>query len=51
MRKSGKLPGKTIKVEYEKEYGVDYFEMSHGAIKYGQSVVVVDDLLATGGSA
>lgn len=60
VRKSGKLPGKTVKVGYEKEYGTDYFEMQEDALKPGQHVVVLDDLignlgvhssLATGGSA
>ncbi|MDD4568819.1 MAG: adenine phosphoribosyltransferase [Tepidanaerobacteraceae bacterium] len=49
-RKKGKLPGKTVKVEYELEYGTDTIEMHEDAIKPGQKVVVVDDLLATGGT-
>ncbi|KND02464.1 adenine phosphoribosyltransferase [Spizellomyces punctatus DAOM BR117] len=51
VRKAGKLPGETIKVAYEKEYGTDYFEMQANAIKTGQNVIVLDDLIATGGSA
>lgn len=51
VRKPGKLPGKTISVSYEKEYGTDSFELQEGSIKPGQTVLVVDDLIATGGSA
>ncbi|KAI9001170.1 adenine phosphoribosyltransferase [Trametes punicea] len=51
VRKKGKLPGETIHAEYQKEYGVDVFEMQADAIQPGQNVVVVDDLVATGGSA
>ncbi|KXN69733.1 adenine phosphoribosyltransferase [Conidiobolus coronatus NRRL 28638] len=51
VRKSGKLPGATIKAEYTKEYGVDVFEMQENAIKPGQNVIIIDDLIATGGSA
>ncbi|TCD71286.1 adenine phosphoribosyltransferase [Steccherinum ochraceum] len=51
VRKQGKLPGKCHSASYEKEYGVDSFEMQADAIEPGQSVVVVDDLIATGGSA
>jgi adenine phosphoribosyltransferase len=50
VRKKGKLPGKTNKVEYKLEYGSDVFEMQSDAIKSGQKVLIVDDLLATGGS-
>jgi len=49
-RKKGKLPGKTIKAEYKLEYGSDIIEMHEDAIEPGQKVVVVDDLLATGGT-
>jgi len=49
-RKKGKLPGDTHSVEYNLEYGTDVFEMQSGAIKKGQKVLIVDDLLATGGS-
>ncbi|KAF9006458.1 phosphoribosyltransferase-like protein [Cyathus striatus] len=51
VRKRGKLPGQCISASYEKEYGIDSFEMQADAIKPGQNVVVIDDLLATGGSA
>ncbi|KAI9205352.1 adenine phosphoribosyltransferase [Polychytrium aggregatum] len=51
VRKAGKLPGDTIVVGYEKEYGTDYFEMQKGSIQPGQNVVILDDLIATGGSA
>ena len=49
-RKKGKLPGEVIKAEYDLEYGTDIIEMHKDAIKPGQKVVVVDDLLATGGT-
>jgi len=51
VRKQGKLPGNCVTVSYEKEYGMDSFEMQAGAIQAGQTVVVIDDLIATGGSA
>ncbi|KAI0079674.1 adenine phosphoribosyltransferase [Panus rudis PR-1116 ss-1] len=51
VRKKGKLPGQCISATFEKEYGTDSFEMQADAIKPGQNVVVVDDLIATGGSA
>lgn len=51
VRKAGKLPGGTIQVSYVKEYGTDIFEMQDDSIKPGQNVVVIDDLIATGGSA
>lgn len=51
VRKQGKLPGECIKVGYEKEYGTDFFEMQKDAIKPGQRVLIVDDIIATGGSA
>ncbi|KAJ3047999.1 adenine phosphoribosyltransferase [Rhizophlyctis rosea] len=51
VRKAGKLPGETTRVAYEKEYGTDYFEMQKDAIKPGQNAIVLDDLIATGGSA
>ncbi|KAI9314014.1 adenine phosphoribosyltransferase [Zopfochytrium polystomum] len=51
VRKAGKLPGSTTKVTYEKEYGSDSFEMQVDAVKAGQNVIVLDDLIATGGSA
>lgn len=50
IRKKGKLPYKTIKAEYELEYGTDVLEMHVDAVQPGQKVVIVDDLLATGGT-
>ena len=50
VRKLGKLPGKTIEVEYELEYGRDALAIHEDAIKVGQRVLIVDDLLATGGT-
>lgn len=50
VRKLGKLPGETIKKEYELEYGVDALEMHRDSIKSGDNVLVVDDLMATGGT-
>ncbi|KAF9515438.1 hypothetical protein BS47DRAFT_1391623 [Hydnum rufescens UP504] len=51
VRKAGKLPGKTITVVYEKEYGDDSFAIQEGSVSPGDNVVVIDDLIATGGSA
>jgi len=51
VRKFGKLPAKTIEVEYELEYGRDALAIHEDAINPGQRVLVVDDLLATGGTA
>ena len=51
VRKVGKLPSKTVKVSYDLEYGSDSLEMHHDAIESGQRVLIVDDLLATGGTA
>jgi len=50
VRKLGKLPAKTIEIEYELEYGRDALAMHEDAISPGQRVLVVDDLLATGGT-
>ncbi|NOH16984.1 adenine phosphoribosyltransferase [Clostridium cochlearium] len=50
VRKKGKLPSNTISSKYELEYGSDELEMHKDAIKPGQRVVIVDDLLATGGT-
>ncbi|XP_068239944.1 adenine phosphoribosyltransferase [Palaemon carinicauda] len=50
MRKKGKLPGKLKQVTYTLEYGTDVFEVQENSIKKGQTVVIVDDLLATGGT-
>lgn len=49
-RKAGKLPGKTISHEYELEYGSDTIEIQDDAFPSGSKVVVLDDLLATGGT-
>ncbi|OCH93595.1 adenine phosphoribosyltransferase [Obba rivulosa] len=51
VRKQGKLPGECVSATYEKEYGSDSFEMQADAIKPGQNVIIIDDLIATGGSA
>jgi adenine phosphoribosyltransferase len=51
IRKPGKLPWKTRRVDYALEYGNDAVEIHDDAIRPGQRVVVVDDLLATGGTA
>ncbi|KAI3404428.1 APT1 [Candida oxycetoniae] len=51
VRKPGKLPGPTYKVEFQKEYGSDVFEMQKHIIPEGANVLIVDDILATGGSA
>ena len=50
VRKKGKLPAETFSVEYSLEYGVDVLEIHKDAIKKGQRVAIVDDLLATGGT-
>lgn len=50
VRKPGKLPAETIKYTYDLEYGSDSLEMHKDAIKEGQNVLIVDDLLATGGT-
>jgi adenine phosphoribosyltransferase len=51
VRKLGKLPAATVRASYDLEYGSDSLEMHQDAIKSGQRVLVVDDLLATGGTA
>jgi len=51
VRKVGKLPAKTVRATYDLEYGTDSLEMHRDAIEPGQRVVIVDDLLATGGTA
>lgn len=51
IRKEGKLPGKTISREYQLEYGTDTLEMHADALKPNAKVLLVDDLLATGGTA
>src|SRR5262249_44353744 len=50
VRKQGKLPGKTVRFSYDLEYGTDTIEIQEDAISRGQRVVVVDDLVATGGT-
>lgn len=50
IRKSGKLPYESLKGSYQLEYGTDQLEMHIDAIKPGQNVAIVDDLLATGGT-
>ncbi|MFH0759272.1 MAG: adenine phosphoribosyltransferase [Bacteroidota bacterium] len=51
MRKPGKLPYKKRRIAYQLEYGVDALEIHEDAIKPGEKVVLIDDLLATGGTA
>jgi len=51
VRKQGKLPGKLIKATYMKEYGEDVFELQAEAIPEGSNVIIIDDIIATGGSA
>jgi len=51
VRKKGKLPGKTDEVSYSLEYGNATLEIQHGEIRSGGKVLVLDDLLATGGTA
>jgi adenine phosphoribosyltransferase len=51
LRKKGKLPHKTIAVEYALEYGTDTIEMHLDAVLGGEKVMLVDDLIATGGTA
>ncbi len=50
VRKLGKLPAKTVRAEYSLEYGTNTLEMHEDAIQPGQRVLIVDDLLATGGT-
>ena len=51
IRKKGKLPHETVRVAYSLEYGIDEMEMHKDAIAPGQKVILVDDLIATGGTA
>lgn len=51
IRKEGKLPWKTIGQEYTLEYGVDAIEIHEDAIRQGERILIVDDLIATGGTA
>ncbi|MCZ6874769.1 MAG: adenine phosphoribosyltransferase [bacterium] len=50
IRKPGKLPAETLKAAYELEYGVDQLEVHRDAVMPGERVVLVDDLIATGGT-
>jgi adenine phosphoribosyltransferase len=51
VRKPGKLPAQTVKCTYDLEYGTDCLEIHSDAVQKGQPVLIVDDLLATGGTA
>lgn len=51
VRKKGKLPWRTVSAEYQLEYGTDSIEMHEDGVRPGERVVVLDDLLATGGTA
>ncbi len=51
IRKQGKLPGEAMGHDYDLEYGTDRIEIHHGAIDRGDRILIVDDLLATGGTA
>lgn len=51
VRKAGKLPGKTVGIDYVLEYGTDRLEMHEGQVPRGSRAILVDDLIATGGTA
>jgi len=51
IRKKGKLPGETISVNYDLEYGTDQIEIHIDALQKGERVILIDDLIATGGTA
>lgn len=51
VRKPGKLPAATYRAEYQLEYGTDALEIHQDALRVGQRIVIVDDLIATGGTA
>jgi adenine phosphoribosyltransferase len=51
IRKKGKLPHETVSISYELEYGTDEMEMHKDAVAQGEKVILVDDLIATGGTA
>ena len=51
IRKKGKLPHTTVRIAYSLEYGIDEMEMHEDAVSKGERVILVDDLIATGGTA
>ncbi len=51
IRKKGKLPHTTVRIAYSLEYGIDEMEMHADAVKAGERVILIDDLIATGGTA
>jgi adenine phosphoribosyltransferase len=51
VRKKGKLPGETVRIAYSLEYGLDEMEVHRDAVEEGARVILVDDLIATGGTA
>jgi adenine phosphoribosyltransferase len=51
IRKKGKLPHKSVRIAYSLEYGIDEMEMHEDAVTKGERVIMVDDLIATGGTA
>jgi adenine phosphoribosyltransferase len=51
IRKKGKLPHTTVRIAYSLEYGIDEMEMHEDAVRKGERVILVDDLIATGGTA
>ena len=51
IRKKGKLPAETVRIAYSLEYGIDEMEMHKDSVKPGEKVLLVDDLIATGGTA
>src|SRR6202000_288658 len=51
VRKKGKLPHETVRIAYSLEYGIDEMEVHKDAVKPGEKVILVDDLIATGGTA
>ena len=51
IRKRGKLPHETVRVAYSLEYGIDEMEMHRDGVRAGEKVILVDDLIATGGTA
>ncbi|MGO7755754.1 phosphoribosyltransferase family protein, partial [Rhizobium ruizarguesonis] len=51
ISKKGKLPHETVRIAYSLEYGVDEMEMHRDAVQPGEKVILVDDMIATGGTA